>query len=129
MRTAVAKARWSLHHRGIWGSLRQAASRMRTANEAAPQQPSLHPFDALHSVDTGGLITAPHLSVGHAHALEATAYCATPPSRFAALLDTWVQSLPERPVHEYTFIDVGCGKGRTILMAAALPFREILGVE
>lgn len=102
---------------------------MRTANEAAPQRPSLHPFDALHSVDTGGLITAPHLSVGHAHALEATAYCATPPSRFAALLDTWVQSPPERPVHEYTFIDVGCGKGRTLLMAAALPFREILGVE
>jgi SAM-dependent methyltransferase len=128
LRTAVAKLRWSLHHRGVMGSLRQAASRLGEVNDAPPQ-PSMHPFDELHSVDTGGLITAPHLSHGHPHALEATAYCATPPSRFAALLEIWAKSPPERPIDEYTFIDVGCGKGRTLLMAAALPFREVLGLE
>ena len=128
LRTAVAKLRWSLHHRGLMGSLRQAASRLGEVNDALPQ-PSMHPFDELHSVDTGGLITAPHLSHGHPHALEATAYCATPPSRFAALLDIWAKSPPERPIAEYTFIDIGCGKGRTLLMAAALPFREVIGIE
>jgi SAM-dependent methyltransferase len=128
LRTAIAKARWSLHHRGLIGSLRQVASRLNKVRSKA-SQPAIHPFDALHSVDTGGLITAPHLSPGHPHALEATAYCATPPSRFAALLDIWANSPPERAINEYTFIDIGCGKGRTLLMAAALPFREVLGVE
>jgi hypothetical protein len=30
---------------------------------------------------------------------------------------------------DFTFIDVGSGKGRTLLMASAYPFRRILGVE
>lgn len=128
LRVAMAKARWSLHHRGVWGSLRQAASRISKPNES-PSPPEIHPFDAQHGLDTGGLITAPHLSHGRPHALEATAYCATPPSRFAALLDIWAKSPPERAIAEYTFIDIGCGKGRTLLMAAALPFREIIGIE
>jgi SAM-dependent methyltransferase len=31
--------------------------------------------------------------------------------------------------HEYTFIDIGSGKGRVLLMAADYPFRRIVGVE
>lgn len=30
---------------------------------------------------------------------------------------------------EYSFVDLGCGKGRTLIVAAQLPFREVLGVE
>jgi SAM-dependent methyltransferase len=30
---------------------------------------------------------------------------------------------------EFTFIDIGAGKGRTLLMAADYPFRRILGIE
>ncbi|MFI5557885.1 class I SAM-dependent methyltransferase [Amycolatopsis japonica] len=30
---------------------------------------------------------------------------------------------------EMTFVDVGCGKGRVLLLAAELPFRRIVGVE
>ncbi|MBI3474197.1 MAG: class I SAM-dependent methyltransferase [Acidobacteria bacterium] len=30
---------------------------------------------------------------------------------------------------EFTFIDIGSGKGRTLLMASAYPFRRIIGVE
>nr|ADN26258.1 SAM-dependent methyltransferase [Streptomyces coeruleorubidus]ADN65355.1 methyltransferase [Streptomyces coeruleorubidus] len=30
---------------------------------------------------------------------------------------------------EVTFVDVGCGKGRVLLLAAELPFRRIVGVE
>ena len=29
----------------------------------------------------------------------------------------------------YTFIDVGCGKGRVLLLASEFPFRRILGIE
>jgi SAM-dependent methyltransferase len=30
---------------------------------------------------------------------------------------------------EFTFVDIGAGKGRTLLMAADYPFRRILGIE
>lgn len=30
---------------------------------------------------------------------------------------------------EYTFIDLGSGKGRVLLLASELPFKEIIGVE
>ncbi len=33
------------------------------------------------------------------------------------------------PFPEFTFIDLGSGKGRTLLMAADYPFRKIIGVE
>jgi SAM-dependent methyltransferase len=32
-------------------------------------------------------------------------------------------------VSQYTFLDLGSGKGRTLLMAAEYPFRRVLGVE
>ena len=39
--------------------------------------------------------------------------------------------LPPRslPIDEYTFIDLGAGMGRAMLLAAAYPFRAVLGVE
>ncbi len=30
---------------------------------------------------------------------------------------------------QYSFIDLGCGKGRTLIVAAQLPFKEVIGVE
>ena len=33
------------------------------------------------------------------------------------------------PLERFTFIDLGCGKGRTLLMASQYPFRRIIGVE
>ena len=30
---------------------------------------------------------------------------------------------------EFTFVDLGCGKGRAVLMASELPFREVIGVD
>ena len=30
---------------------------------------------------------------------------------------------------DFTFIDIGSGKGRTLLMASDYPFRRIIGVE
>src|SRR5664279_1630611 len=46
------------------------------------------------------------------------------PSLFAQIL----QDLPIA-LDGFTFIDLGSGKGRTLLMASAYPFRRIVGVE
>jgi len=45
-----------------------------------------------------------------------------------ALFHEMVSSL-SIPFPEFTFIDLGSGKGRTLLMAADYPFRKIIGVE
>ena len=45
-----------------------------------------------------------------------------------ALFHEMLQSL-EIEYADFTFIDLGSGKGRTLLMAAEYPFRRILGVE
>jgi predicted RNA methylase len=32
-------------------------------------------------------------------------------------------------IEEYAFVDLGCGKGRAVLLASELGFREVVGVE
>ena len=40
-----------------------------------------------------------------------------------------LRDLPVSDFSHYTFIDMGSGKGRMLLLAAELPFRRIIGVE
>jgi SAM-dependent methyltransferase len=40
-----------------------------------------------------------------------------------------LNALPLENPRDYTFIDFGCGKGRMLVMASALPFRSVIGVE
>ena len=89
----------------------------------------VHPFDAEHGVETSGLIGGAALEGGHAHAVFSTAYFGVPPSRMRGVLGRWVGTGGGRPVGEYAFVDVGCGKGRALLLAAELPFREVVGIE
>lgn len=40
-----------------------------------------------------------------------------------------VRSLPISDYSDYTFVDIGSGKGRMLLLASEFPFRKIVGVE
>jgi SAM-dependent methyltransferase len=40
-----------------------------------------------------------------------------------------VRSLPISNYSDYTFVDIGSGKGRMLLLASEFPFRKIVGVE
>ncbi len=40
-----------------------------------------------------------------------------------------LKALPLENPRDYAFIDFGCGKGRLLLLAMALPFRSVVGVE
>ena len=66
-----------------------------------------------------------------------SAYQPTEPAAFHEMLDT-VQRTPETgqtalgttvDFQAFTFVDLGSGKGRTLLMASDYPFRRIVGVE
>jgi hypothetical protein len=128
LRVAMSKFRWSLHHRGVFGTLKTAASRF-APNRPAPMQQIVHPFDEQFGVDTSGLVTAVNLLSGHAHDLLGTGYCGVAPSRFRHVLEHWIASPPEQAISNYSFIDIGCGKGRAMMLACAQPFAEIIGVE
>lgn len=88
-----------------------------------------HPFDLAHGTDTGGLILPEQLRTRRPESLESSAYYAMSPSRFRAAVDLWLAVPPVYPVEEYSFLDLGCGKGRALLLATELPFRQAIGVE
>jgi SAM-dependent methyltransferase len=82
-------------------------------------------------MDTSGLLFAEHLASGHAHDDHINAYWGTAPSGFRGVLDQWQQAIAGTAygIQDYTFLDVGCGKGRVLMLAASAPFQRILGVE
>jgi SAM-dependent methyltransferase len=88
-----------------------------------------HPFDEQFGVRTSGLVAGRHLKSGHAHDRHATAYYGVAPSVLLALVRRWQKSRPGVRLEEVSFIDVGAGMGRAMLLAARLPFRQVVGVE
>ncbi|HEY3975053.1 MAG TPA: class I SAM-dependent methyltransferase [Candidatus Sulfotelmatobacter sp.] len=66
-----------------------------------------------------------------------SAYQPTEPAAFHEMLDALQKTLQRIPgpdgytlnFRAYCFIDLGSGKGRTLLMASDYPFRRIVGVE
>ncbi len=55
-------------------------------------------------------------------------YQPTEPALFQAMLDG-LQGTAGLDFRDFTFLDLGSGKGRTLLMASDYPFRRIVGVE
>lgn len=88
-----------------------------------------HPFDAEHRVQTSGLVRGQDLATGHFHDKHNTAYYGIAPSVFEQLCERWRRTTLVAPPEDYTFIDLGAGMGRAILLAAQMPFREVIGVE
>src|ERR1039458_5520452 len=89
----------------------------------------IHPFDQAHGVDTSGLVPARHLVTGHANDEHVTAYYGVAPSILRALIGHWRETVPPHPISSYTFIDVGAGKGRGLLVASEFRFRKVVGIE
>lgn len=121
--------RHSLANRGLIRSVavapRKVVSRLLRASVPEKQIGLSHPFDAEFGTDTGGMIYAEELRDGRGRkSVYNTAYYATPPSLFQ-------QALARLEINfaEFTFIDLGAGKGRVILLASNFPFRQVIGIE
>ena len=87
---------------------------------------AVHPFDERFGVDTSGLVY--ELPSGHEHDLYNNGYFAVAPSVFHSVM----LALRDRLALDYrrfSFVDLGSGKGRALLLALDYPFREIIGVE
>jgi SAM-dependent methyltransferase len=83
-------------------------------------------FDADHGVATEALIFLGDLdpeAIGP-NLEHATHYEPTPVSEF----ETLIAHVPFA-VESATFVDIGSGMGRVVLLAARLPFRQVIGLE
>jgi SAM-dependent methyltransferase len=113
----------SLRNRGFRDTLRRVVRKPpKSVEEAMPQR--THPFDLLHGIDTGGHIQGANLSAVSLSGLYNTEYGSISP----AVLMQALSGLAI-PYEDFSFIDIGCGKGRALLVAAQFPFRHLLGVE
>jgi SAM-dependent methyltransferase len=81
--------------------------------------------------DTGGYLRPDEIGSGHANDALNNGYSAVAPSVFREACRRWRVTLPPSAarVEAYSFVDVGAGKGRALLLAAELPFRKVIGVE
>jgi SAM-dependent methyltransferase len=88
------------------------------------QRPVVADFDRRHGTDTGGLEPLWKLSIGSPNARYGERYEATDEHELVAALEFLGEDL-----RGFTFIDLGCGKGRTLLVAARMGFAQVIGVE
>ncbi len=81
-------------------------------------------FDARHDLDTRGITDLSELSILGRNRPYGVAHIASDPEEFSQALEAL------RITHEeFTFIDLGSGKGRALLLALRFSFRRIVGVE
>jgi hypothetical protein len=81
-------------------------------------------FDKTHGLDTGGKIELFYLSIDADSRDSGCSYQAVFPDRFRE----GIQCLRIDP-SQFTFVDIGAGKGRAIFLAEEFGFRRIVGVE
>lgn len=81
-------------------------------------------FDRIHNVDTCGILFNDDLTVVGNNRASGLEYEATP----VRALDGMLAQIGTE-FSEFTFVDYGCGKGRTLLLASLHSFRRIRGVE
>lgn len=81
-------------------------------------------FDPAHGTDTARVAEVSSLDIESPNARHAVRY---QPSS-AALVKEAIDRL-DIDLSDLTFIDFGSGKGRVVLLAAAYPFKSVVGVE
>ena len=129
----LRRARHWIVNRGWRGFLEEVVRRiglkLRGEPPAARPGPVVrpHPFDLAHGVDTTGLVWGEALEgkkIKPDAQYWATGYYGVAPSALHAALDRL--NLDWR---QFRFVDIGCGKGRAMLLALRYPFKGILGIE
>ena len=81
-------------------------------------------FDRTRGVDTAGFVPLHKLTLVGSNK-KGHEYLAARPSVVRPIL----RSLPIRDHSQYTFVDLGSGKGRVLFLAAEYGFKKVVGVE
>ncbi len=130
----LRRARHWIANRGFSGFAHEIfwRARLRLRGEEIPGRPGPergpHPFDLAYGVDTTGLVWGESLAAVPPKQEDAkywaTGYYGVSPSSLDDAFHSLGLDWPE-----YSFVDIGCGKGRAMLLALRYGFREVSGVE
>ncbi|SDC57545.1 class I SAM-dependent methyltransferase [Paraburkholderia lycopersici] len=82
-----------------------------------------HPIDLQYGTDTSGLVDATILQRDASLVGQLRPYMGSQPTIIRRALDTLGD------ISGYTFVDVGCGKGRPMIVASEYPFSLALGYD
>jgi predicted RNA methylase len=132
MLSEALRLREALRRYGVLGTLRlvghtvAATIRQHSPARRHEWQRQLE-FDRKHGIDTAIKVAATELRVpdpGSKAALHAVGYQPTSVSALHQIL----QAIPIE-YDGWTFVDIGAGKGRALLVGSHYPFRRIVGVE
>lgn len=84
-------------------------------------------FDKKYGVTTSGVTESSEAGIADETARSlAVGYVPTRELVIRHILTNTTRGLD---LGQYSFIDLGCGKGRALIVAAQLPFKEVIGVE
>src|SRR5215469_947269 len=114
-RLLFQKLRTAIQERGILAVARQVLGRLQTADDG---------FDSGRGTDTGGIIELWRLNIDGENKKYGFHY---QPTLEAELRDAISFAVRER--RDFVFVDLGCGKGKTLLIAADMGFVRIIGVD
>ena len=134
--------RESVRYFGLWRSLKELADACWNAlRELLPSRRQARfgdlDYDWEHSVDTtrSNVGADTQFLAG----MMARPYFATEPWLFEQIMEALARSIQQSAnsqdafvqtgLQDFTFIDLGSGKGRVLLMASDYPFKRIIGVE
>jgi SAM-dependent methyltransferase len=81
-------------------------------------------FDVRHGTETSGVEALWNFDIASPNAHHGERYQATGEQELVAALE-----FLNEPLERFSFFDLGCGKGRTLLVASRLRFAEVVGVE
>jgi SAM-dependent methyltransferase len=128
---AAAVVRWqrdSIRARGVVGSFKYLAEQfVECVKDSLPERRRSRfgdiDYDCDHAVDTTWARLP--ISVRLREVFSERLYQPTVEEEFAEIM----QHLAQVDLETFTFIDLGSGKGRALLLAAMYPFAHIVGVE
>jgi len=85
----------------------------------------VHPFDNQYGIRTSGSLPGSVLRLGYSikNTTARVGYLGVQPSVIRRVLNI----IPHH--NNATFLDLGCGKGRALVVASEFPFRSVIGVE
>jgi len=108
---------------GVFGTLRHSGAKAVRGIQRLGLTES-EPFDLKYGTDTAVIVPAGALDISN----EQLTHC----NRYEAVgTEHFLSGLRALPIayDEFTFIDIGCGKGRPLLLAALFPFKRIIGID
>jgi SAM-dependent methyltransferase len=82
-------------------------------------------FDARYGTDTGGSVGTSDLGIADDAVREQAILYLPSPER----VTQWMLNTLRLDYRTYSFVDLGCGKGRVLLVASTYPFQRVIGVE